>query len=144
MISEEDYRRFLMPFDVEWSRTRRPFGIHFCGRDPHRFAKSFAELPHLDFLDVGWGGDVAKLRHHLPNTFLNIRLDPVSLPEMPLARLREEIRNRVKASGDLALTGVCCINMDRNMPDETVLTILETVEECRSESASGGDDNEAR
>lgn len=40
----------------------RPFGIHHCGTDPHRFATSYAKVPHLDFLDVGWGGDVKAVR----------------------------------------------------------------------------------
>jgi len=66
-----------MPFDADWSRRLRPFGIHYCGKDPHRYADVFARLPHLDFLDLGWGGDVAKLRQALPNTFLNIRYSPV-------------------------------------------------------------------
>ena len=58
MISVADYERLLMPIDAQWSRRHPPFGIHHCGRDPHRFAASYAKLPRLDFLDVGWGGDV--------------------------------------------------------------------------------------
>ena len=69
MISTALYERFFLPFDAEWSRRLRPFGIHHCGADPHRFAPSYAKLPHLDFLDVGWGGDVALLRRHLPARF---------------------------------------------------------------------------
>jgi len=38
MISTEDYEKFLLPFDVEWSKTSRPFGVHYCGDDPHRHA----------------------------------------------------------------------------------------------------------
>ncbi len=143
MISEEDYRRYLMPFDVEWSRTHRPYGIHFCGPDPHRFARAFADLPHLDFLDVGWGGDVAELRRHLPQTFLNIRLDPVSLRTMPLAKLREEIRSRVEASGDLSLTGVCCINMDDQVSDEQVSALFEEAAALRHEQTEEVETGEA-
>jgi hypothetical protein len=131
MISDGDYEKFLLPFDCAWSERYRPFGIHYCGSDAHRKAASFAKLPHLDFLDVGWGGDVAELRHHLPDTFLNIRLDPVSLRTMPLETVREEIRGRIEASANPVLTGVCCINMDHSMPDETVSCIFETVEACR-------------
>jgi hypothetical protein len=58
MISNEDYERFLLKYDMEWAITNRPFGIHYCGSDPHRYAESFAKLPALDFLDVGWGGDL--------------------------------------------------------------------------------------
>ena len=79
MISTATYERMFLPFDVEWSRRLRPFGIHHCGADPHRFAASYAKVPGLDFLDVGWGGDVALLRRHLPRTFLNLRLSPVEI-----------------------------------------------------------------
>ena len=131
MISVEHYRAFLMPFDRDWSLRRRPFGIHYCGADPHRFADPFAELPHLDLLDVGWGGDVGLLRRRLPVTFLNIRLSPVEIVGQSLDEVRRSIRSRVAASGDLGLTGVCCINMDDRVTDDRVRAIFETVFELR-------------
>ena len=67
MISAEDYENFLLPYDIKWS-AQRPFGIHYCGPDPHRMAASFAKIPHLDYLDLGWGGDVKELRSYLPET----------------------------------------------------------------------------
>ena len=68
MISEDDYREFLMPIDAEWSRKYRPYGIHYCGKDPHRNATAYGELPFLDFFNLGWGGDIAVMRQHLPDT----------------------------------------------------------------------------
>jgi hypothetical protein len=38
MISTELYERHFLPIDREWSQTMRPYGIHYCGADPHRFA----------------------------------------------------------------------------------------------------------
>ena len=43
-------------------------------------------------LDVGWGGDVRLVRHHLPDTFLSIRLDPVTLVKQTPAEIRLTIR----------------------------------------------------
>ncbi|HVP90820.1 MAG TPA: hypothetical protein VMS75_06340, partial [Terriglobales bacterium] len=37
MISTEHYESFIRPYDAAWSERRRPFGIHYCGADPHRF-----------------------------------------------------------------------------------------------------------
>ena len=84
---------------------------HYCGIDPHRMAESFAKIPHLDFLDVGWGGDLKILRSHLPGTFLNIRLSPAEIINQTNKEIRETIQRLVKESGNLSLTGVCCINM---------------------------------
>lgn len=130
MISEEDYANFLLPYDIKWSKNR-PFGIHYCGPDPHRMAEQFAKIPHLDFLDLGWGGDVKLLRQHLPNTFLNIRLSPVEIIHQSNQEIRETIIRLVSESGNPFLTGICCINMDDQVSDDKVETIFKTVEELR-------------
>jgi hypothetical protein len=139
MMSVSDYRRFLMPYDVAWSAARRPFGIHYCGGDPHRFAAAFAELPHLDFLDVGWGGDVASLRRALPNTFLNLRYSPVEIARHTPDQIRQTVRRLVQASGNPWLTGVCCINMDEHVTDAQITALLEEAQTLRSEYASAID-----
>ena len=134
MISEDSYREFLQPIDVRWSKAHLPFGIHHCGKDPHRFAKCYAELPRLDFLDVGWGGDLAALRAALPNTFLNIRLNPVELNGYSEAQLEQIVAERVKASANPRLTGVCCINLDDKVEDGKVDALFRIVDELRKGS----------
>ena len=135
MISVDDYERFLLPFDAGWSIRCRPFGIHYCGEDPHRYAEAFARLPHLDFLDVGWPGDVAALRKHLPETFLNVRYSPVEIVRQTPEEIRRTVRRLVHDSANPWLTGVCCINMDRHVKDEQVTAVFEEVEELREEYA---------
>lgn len=132
MISEEDYENFLLPYDIEWSK-KRPYGIHYCGSDPHRMASAFAKVPQLDFLDVGWGGDVKILREHLPNTFLNIRLSPVELAKMSKDEIHQTVSKLVNDSANPYLTGVCCINIDDSVSDDKIDAIFETVEELRKE-----------
>ena len=134
LISEDLYETFLLPIDLKWSETLRPFGIHYCGRDPHRYAGEFAKIPNLAFLDVGWGGDVKLLREKLPHTFFSIRLDPVTINATPDDQLESMIRKLVNDSGDPMLTGVCCINMDGNTGDSKVRTIYTTVGELRVKS----------
>ena len=131
MLSVDDYENFLLSFDIDWSKRFRPYGVHYCGIDPHRMAESFAKIPHLDFLDVGWGGDLKILRSHLPGTFLNIRLSPAEIINQTNKEIRETIQRLVKESGNLSLTGVCCINMDEKVNDEKVIEIFKTVEELR-------------
>lgn len=133
MISASDYENFLMPIDRNWCETYAAYGIHYCGDDPHRHAEAFARLPRLDFLDVGWGGDVKKLRKCLPNTFLNIRLSPVEIINQSAAEIREVITRLVQDSGDPTLTGVCCINMDDKVTDDKITAMFETVEALRQQ-----------
>ncbi len=133
MISINDYENYLLPFDIEWSQKHRPYGIHYCGKDPHRYAGSFAKIPYLDFLDVGWGGDVKTLRRQLPRTFLNIRLNPVALAEQSAADIRATITSLVNDSGNPWLTGICCINLDQQVGDENITAIFQTVADLRKE-----------
>jgi hypothetical protein len=137
MISTADYEQFLMPIDARWSGERRPFGIHYCGADPHRFAPAFSRLPHLDFLDVGWGGDVRLIRGHLPATFLNLRLSPVRMISWSPDEVRATVRRLVADSGDPALTGICCINMDEKVPDANISAMFETVRQLREQAVRG-------
>lgn len=128
MISTEQYEEFLMQVDLDWSEKYRPFGIHYCGKDPHRYAASFSRISNLDFLDVGWGGDVAELRKYLPHTFLNIRLDPVTLNALSEREIEDTVTRLVGESANPYLTGVCCINMDDKVEDRKVEAIFRTVE----------------
>ena len=138
MIATEMYEEFLMPIDVEWSKKHRPFGIHYCGNDPHRYAESFARIENLDFLDVGWGGDVKKLREYLPYTFLNIRLDPVTINNYTNSELETTIKRLVSESGNPFLTGICCINMDDKVEDSKIETIFRSVEILKHEHYGNG------
>jgi len=137
MISADDYEQFLLPVDAAWSLDHRPFGVHHCGNDAHRFAASYAKIPNLDFLDVGWGGDLKVLRKKLPDTFLNIRLDPVQLVLWTPSEICSTVTRLVEASGNLTLTGVCCINVDHRVRDEQVNALFETVAELRKMSGRG-------
>jgi hypothetical protein len=134
MISESMYREYILPHDLKWSRKSVPFGIHYCGADPHRFAKAFAEIPKLSFLDLGYGGDVAMIRKYLPNTFLNIRLSPVEITRCSPSEIRETVLRLVRQSADYGLTGICCINMDDTVKDENVDAIFEARKELREEA----------
>ena len=134
MVSAAHYEEIIRPFDRAWSERRRPFGVHYCGADPHRYADTLAGLPHLDFLDVGWGGDLRALRARLPLTFLNIRLSPVEIVGLSPAGVREAIAARVADSGNPWLTGVCCVNMDARVGDAQVRAIFETAADLRAET----------
>lgn len=132
MIPEDLYEQLLLETDIRWSNQNRPYGVHFCGKDPHRFADSYAKIPHLDFLDLGWGGDVELLRKKLPGTFFSLRLDPVTINSTPDDELKNTIKRLVSESGDLSLTGLCCINMDDKTDDSKIRLIYETAAEIRA------------
>jgi hypothetical protein len=136
MIAAAHYEKFVLAIDRAWSERHRPFGVHYCGADPHRYAEALAKIPHLDFLDVGSGGDLGALRRRLPGTFLNIRLSPVELVEQSVGEIRRAVIDRVIDSDNPHLTGVCCINMDDRVTDDKIRAIFEAVFEMRKRYAA--------
>jgi hypothetical protein len=138
MISERDYENLLLDFDVKWSQRYDAFGVHYCGPDPHRYAASYSRIPGLQFVDVGAGGDIAAMRRHLPKTFLNLRLDPVTLRQERPDQIHRRVLEMAKASGEPSLTGICCINMDDTVTDDRITAILDTVQDLRRGICRGG------
>ena len=77
------------------------------------------------------------LRRHLPRTFFNLRLDPVSIVRQTPGEIRETVTRLVRQSDNPWLTGVCCINMDHTVSYEQVSAIFDTVDELRKEYEAG-------
>ncbi len=113
-----------------------PYGIHHCGNNLHLFAKSYATLPSLVFVDVGWGSDVAKCRKELPDAFLNLRLSPVRMLQQSAQEIRQDTERLLAAHGSARNVGVCCINMDYRTPDENVRAMMEKARSQESEVRS--------
>ncbi len=109
----------------------RPFGIHHCGDNLHKIAPVYAELP-LTMVDVGWGSDVAAVREALPETFLNLRLNPVRMLTATPQEIAADTEGLLSAvEGSLANAGICCINMDYGTPDENIFAMYEVVQRFR-------------
>lgn len=92
------------------------------------------------FMDmyVGWGGDVRLLSKYLPQTFLNIRLNPAEMINRFVEQIEMDIFRLVSESGNPWLSGVCCINMDHQVQDEKVTAVLESVKRLRDEYRAEG------
>ena len=78
-----------------------------------------------------------ELRKNLPDTFLNIRLDPVTLNQQTPDEIKNTITALVQDSGNLNLTGICCINLDDTIQDQKINVLLETCSELRKNQNIG-------
>ena len=124
MISPALYREFLFPLERDLASRFRPYGIHHCGGNLHLFADLYAEL-EPEFVDVGWGSDVARCRALLPASFLNLRLSPVRVLGETQDTVRRDVEELLAQVESADRIGLCCINMDYGTPDANVHAILE-------------------
>jgi hypothetical protein len=108
-------------------RRAGTYGIHHCGNNLQRFAPLYAEVP-LEFVDVGWGSDVAQCSRALPDAFLNLRLSPVRMQSVGAREAAADAERLLAAAGRTEKVGLCAINMDYGTPDENVLAIFKVAE----------------
>jgi len=126
MVSPGTYEKLLFPFEFSLAERLRPYGIHHCGDNLHRFAKVYAKTGAV-FYDVGWGSDVAKCSEMLPQAFLNLRLNPVRMLRESPDTIRSDTLRLLSAAGRTDKVGVCCINMDYGTPDQNIMAMFQAV-----------------
>lgn len=124
MISPKMYGEYLLPYERYMAEKLTPYGIHHCADNLQQFAEAYAALP-LVFLDVGWGSDVGICRRSFPNTFLNLRLNPVRMLNQSRNEVRQDVERLFEEAGSPNRIGICCINMDYGTPDENIEAIFE-------------------
>ena len=98
LISEAHYREFVMPYDRLLSEHFPNFGIHNCGWTVDAYARAYAEIDELGYLDFGLRSDLAALRRLFPGTVLAVILNPEDVLgrspqalETDMRRLRETL-----------------------------------------------------
>jgi len=133
MISPAIYEKNLLPFERELADRLRPFGVHHCGNNLQKFAEHYAKCG-IVFCDVGWGSDVAQCSEKLPDTFLNLRLNPVRMLQENAEAIYRDTRNLLLAAGRTSKVGVCCINMDYGTPDENILAMFKAAADWHPQS----------
>ncbi len=126
MISPSLYRKHLLAYDCQLKEQLGPYGIHHCGSNMHLFAQDYARTGAV-FYDVGWGSDIARCSHALPEAFLNLRVSPIRMLQVGEHEIRSDIRRLLADAGRTRNVGVCCINMDHGTPDSNVLALFDEV-----------------
>jgi hypothetical protein len=98
MISEAHYREFVMPYDRALAEHYRSFGIHNCGWRVDAYARAYAEIGGLQYLDFGIDSDLRLLAELFSGAVLTVILNPDDLlgrsapaVESDLRRLRETL-----------------------------------------------------
>ena len=116
MISESDYRRFIIQQDKKLAQEFRPFGIHHCGKTMQRLAGVYAEL-EPDFIEVGAYSDIPATLSCFPETTrINLRFSPVELLRNTKYEVRQAVQAmKVQASGH-ANTTMSVVGVDSDTP----------------------------
>jgi uroporphyrinogen-III decarboxylase len=129
MISEEDYREFVYPWDKRLSERRRPFGVHHCGGSMQRLAGAYASLSP-DFIEIGAFSDIsATLSRFPPSTMVNLRFSPRLLLQGAPEEIKREARRMKALSSHFPKTTMSVVGVDGKTPKANVEAFWEAASE---------------
>jgi hypothetical protein len=117
MVSEDHYRRFVMPCDRQLSEHYAHFGVHNCGWKVDAYAEAYSEIRTLGYLDFGIQSNLGVLKRLFPRTVLTVILNPDDV----IGRSSAEVHSTLEKLRDSL--GQCRIllgSLDGRTPSEEV------------------------
>ena len=133
MISPEQYREFVYPYDRKIAESFERFGVHTCNWNITPYIDVLRELPKLGYLDMGIMSDMPKVKRLFPDTRRAVMYSPVTLHDESIEIIKRDMENIYR---ELSPCDVVMADVRWDTPDEKVNELLEI---CRGlESGEGG------
>ncbi len=128
-ISLQTYEEFILPYDNQVAEACHPLGIHHCG-SVDQALPGYAQVRHLEFLEIGFGSDVKKTRQLLgPKVAVNARLSPVLMKNGSPEEVAAEVRNLIDQGAPLKNYSIDTVGLTYGTPDENVKIARRTAAE---------------
>jgi len=102
MLDPATYRDEVFPADHYIRERVKKFGLHHCG-PMDRYLDQYKLLGPCEYIEVGWGSTVAKVRDAFPATTLDLMINIPAVQVMPCDRLADTLREMVEQAAPRAL-----------------------------------------
>jgi hypothetical protein len=127
MLSREQYREFILPFDAELANHFPYFGIHNCGWSVDEYIDAYAEIKDLAYLDFGLASDFRKIRQAFPGpTTLSPILNPTDFYSLSQSEMRKMLE-RIK--GEIGACQIILGGLGADFPTEQIVSFYKMVSE---------------
>jgi len=128
MISPATYAQVVLPADLHYRQQIQNFGLHHCGQ-MDRYLEAYQKLQPVEFIEVGWGSNVAAVHQAFPDSKLDLMINIYDLQNMSGQAVRELMVKMVCEVGSLAcLRDVWVADIGPEVPDEAILNFVEAVD----------------
>lgn len=132
MVSSEQYRDFLLPFDRQIAETYGLIGIHNCAWNADAYIQHYATIPNVAYIDMGMESDLAKAKDAFPDARRAIMYTPMELASKTLAEIRKDLE---RIAYDYGPCDLVFADIEWGTPDERVMKVMEL---CRELSTKRG------
>ncbi len=125
MISPENYRDFIMPFDIKISREFSSMGIHNCAWNAGPYLDYYANVPNIGYIDMGIESDLEKAKKLFPDARRAVMYTPMDLNSKSLTQIKEDIN---MIANSFAPCDIELADIEDGTTDAKVLKFIEIVE----------------
>jgi len=122
MVSPEQYRDILLPFDSRIAETFGCIGIHNCAWNADPYIADYAGVPHLGYIDMGLDSDLARARRTFTHARRSLMYQPTDLANKSLETIRTDLE---RVACEYAPCDIVVADIEAGTPDERVLAFLE-------------------
>lgn len=137
MINPRTYCETVLPVDLRLRQRVQKFGLHHCG-PMDRYLEAYQRLEPIDYLEVGWGSNVAAVRRAFPETKLDLMINIYDLQNMSMPAMRDLLASMLQQADPISRVGdIWVADIGPEVSDETVLNFVEAVDRAVGQMAAG-------
>ncbi len=130
MIDPATYRREVFPADAHVRVRVKKFGLHHCG-PMDRYLDAYQALGPCEYIEVGWGSTISKVRCAFPVTTLDLMINIPDVQAMAPVQLKASLQEMVLQAEPRALIrDIYLADIGPEVPDATVERFVDAVNEA--------------
>lgn len=132
MLSPRTYRETVLPADLHFRKQVQVFGLHHCGR-MDLYLEEYKKLEPIEFIEVGWGSNVAAVRDAFPAATLDLMINVYDMQNMTHTTMREIVLRMIQQAAPIsAVRDVWVADIGPDVSDETILDFIDAVDSAFS------------
>jgi hypothetical protein len=131
MISPDQYRDFVMPFDLRIAETFESLGIHNCAWNADPYLEYYAQVPKLGYIDMGILSDLEKAKKRFPTARRAVMYTPMELQTKTMDSIRTDM---IRIISDYAPCDIVVADIEAGIPDERVIKLYLMVNEMNNQA----------
>ncbi|MHC4584625.1 MAG: uroporphyrinogen decarboxylase family protein [Planctomycetota bacterium] len=120
MISPEQYRDILLPFDCRIAESFGCIGVHNCAWNADPYIDDYAGVPNVKYIDMGLDSDLARAKELFTDARCALVYKPTDLVNKPMETIQDELE---RVAYEYAPCDVVVGDIDAGTPDEKVLAL---------------------
>jgi hypothetical protein len=122
LISPEQYREHLLPFDCRIAESFGCIGIHNCAWNATPYLQAYAEIPHVAYIDMGIHSDLVRARDLFPHARRALMYTPTDLANKSMKQLRADLD---RTAAEYGPCDIVAADIEAGTADKRVQALLD-------------------